>query len=97
MTHDHARDHRTGQYVLDTGIAARADTILRDLLSAGPMIAADVHRITDEHGLSDVARKQAAKRIGVRYRHGWKSDAGRVYWCLPEHDTPEVARRFWRR
>jgi hypothetical protein len=77
--------------------AARADAFLLDLLAAGPMEAVNVHAAGARVRLTRPSLLRAAKRLRIRYRQGWKMDAGRVFWCLPQHDNPAVARRFWRR
>jgi hypothetical protein len=59
--------------------------------------AANVHRIAHERGIPLKALREAAHRLDVRYNRAWKVRGGTVFWTLPQHDNPTVARQFWRR
>jgi hypothetical protein len=62
-----------------------ADTLLRQLLTPGPMKALDVLKAAKENGISERTVSRAKKRIGVVSRHaGAPGNPGPWWWSLQD-------------
>lgn len=78
-------------------VTDHAVSFVAAFLADGPKLAREVHGAAYERGVSTLALRAAARRLGVHYNKGWKSDVALVWWCLPKDNNLDVARSYWRR